>query len=170
MTLSVREPNIVSILLSHTEDEIINWIRKKIIKIISFFFLWNILVLYLKFERMGIWFSIPLLLLFILSKATQSLWVADLFLNLLSRIGVSRLPLNTEQSSLCCTVAPCLVIHFKYSSVYLSIPNSLTISSPHPSPWHGFQSFYFRNVECMLFLMHLCMLEWYIWSLSKNVI
>ena len=26
-----------------------------------------------------------------------------------------------------------LVIHFKYSSVYMSIPNSLTILSPHPS-------------------------------------
>ena len=28
-----------------------------------------------------------------------------------------------------------LVIHFKYSSVYMSIPNSLTILSPHTSPW-----------------------------------
>ena len=27
-----------------------------------------------------------------------------------------------------------LVIHFKYSSVYMSIPNSLTIPFPHPSP------------------------------------
>lgn len=55
MTLSVREPNIVSILLSHAEDQIINQVnQKKIIKIISFFFLWNILVLYLKFEGMGI--------------------------------------------------------------------------------------------------------------------
>ena len=26
------------------------------------------------------------------------------------------------------------VIHFKYSSVYISIPNSLTIPSPHPFP------------------------------------
>ena len=28
-----------------------------------------------------------------------------------------------------------LVIHFKYSSGYKSIPNSLTIPSPYPSPW-----------------------------------
>ena len=27
-----------------------------------------------------------------------------------------------------------LVIHFKYTSVYMSIPNSLTIPSPHPPP------------------------------------
>ena len=49
----------------------------------------------------------------------------------------SRLPCNTEQSSTRC---PCwysmslLVIHLKYSSVYMSIPNSLTIPSPYPSP------------------------------------
>ena len=28
-----------------------------------------------------------------------------------------------------------LVIHFKYSSVYMSIPSSLTIPSPHTFPW-----------------------------------
>ena len=28
-----------------------------------------------------------------------------------------------------------LVIHFKYSSVYMSIPNSLTVPSPDPSAW-----------------------------------
>ena len=31
-----------------------------------------------------------------------------------------------------------LVIHFKYSSVYMSIPNYLTISSPHHPPSHLF--------------------------------
>ena len=29
---------------------------------------------------------------------------------------------------------PLLVFHFKYSIVYMSIPNSLTIPSLHPSP------------------------------------
>ena len=36
-----------------------------------------------------------------------------------------------------------LVIHFKYSSVYMSIPNSLTVPSPQPSsqqPWVHFSS------------------------------
>ena len=45
----------------------------------------------------------------------------------------SRLPYNIEQSSLCWTVVPCaiqLVIHVKYSSVYLCIPNSPTAPSP----------------------------------------
>ena len=33
-------------------------------------------------------------------------------------------------------IGPCwLVIHLKYSSVYMSIPNSLTIPPPHPSPF-----------------------------------
>ena len=42
--------------------------------------------------------------------------------------------INIEQSSLCCTLVlvPCAVIHLKYSSVYMSIPNSLTLSSTHP--------------------------------------
>ena len=38
----------------------------------------------------------------------------------------SRLPLNIEQSSLCWAVGPCW-FYFKYTSVYLSIPKSLTI-------------------------------------------
>ena len=44
-----------------------------------------------------------------------------------------RLLQNMEQSSLCYTVS-LLVIYFKYSSVYMSIPNSHFISSPHLSP------------------------------------
>ena len=34
-----------------------------------------------------------------------------------------------------------LVIHFKYSGVYTSIPNSLTIPSPYPSPLKTISSF-----------------------------
>ena len=42
----------------------------------------------------------------------------------------SRMPHNTEQSSLYYTVRSLLANHFEYSSVYISIPNSLTIPSP----------------------------------------
>ena len=42
---------------------------------------------------------------------------------------LSRLPHNTEQSSLCYGRS-LLIIHFKYSSVYMSIPNSPMIPSP----------------------------------------
>ena len=45
----------------------------------------------------------------------------------------SRLPHNFEQSSLCGTVGPCWVSVLN-SHVYTSIPNSLTIPSPHPYP------------------------------------
>ena len=44
-----------------------------------------------------------------------------------------RLLHNIEQSSLCYTVGPCLLIHFKYSSVYMSIPNFLQLMNLH---WH----------------------------------
>ena len=47
--------------------------------------------------------------------------------------------INTEQSSLCYMSS--LVIRFKYSSVYMSIPNSLTIPSFHPSPLVTISSF-----------------------------
>ena len=55
----------------------------------------------------------------------------------------SRLPRNIEQSSLCCTVGPCWVsiLLNKCSSVYMSIPNSLTIPSLHPSPLVTISSF-----------------------------
>ena len=43
----------------------------------------------------------------------------------------SRLPHNMEQRFLC--IMSLLVTHFKYSSVHLSIPNSLTIPSLHLS-------------------------------------
>ena len=52
----------------------------------------------------------------------------DIHVSILPQIPLpSRLPRNTEQSSLCYTD------HFEYSSVYMSIPNSLTIPSNHSS-------------------------------------
>ena len=45
-----------------------------------------------------------------------------------------RLLQNVEQSSLCYIVGPLSVIHFKYRSVYLSLPNSLTIPPPTLPP------------------------------------
>ena len=45
----------------------------------------------------------------------------------------SRLPHDIEQSPMCYTKGPTLlVIHFKYSTVYMFIPNSLTFPSPLP--------------------------------------
>ena len=46
----------------------------------------------------------------------------------------SRLPCNIEESSRCCTSRTLLVIHFRYSSVYMLIPNSLTVPFPIPPP------------------------------------
>ena len=43
----------------------------------------------------------------------------------------SRLPCNIEQSSMCYGI---LVMHLKYSSVYMPIPNSLTIPAPSIVP------------------------------------
>ena len=37
----------------------------------------------------------------------------------------SRLPHNTEQSSLCYTISPCCYIHFKNCSVCMTIPDTL---------------------------------------------
>ena len=48
-----------------------------------------------------------------------------------------------------------LVIHFKYSSVYMSIPNSLTIPSPHPSPLVTISSFSKSVSLCLSFLKKL---------------
>ena len=42
----------------------------------------------------------------------------------------SRLPLTIEQNSLCRTVGPRWLLIFKYSSVYMLISDSLTVSSP----------------------------------------
>ena len=39
-----------------------------------------------------------------------------------------------------------LVIHFKYSSVYMSIPNSLTIPFPHPS-WLTIMSWFWKSAS-----------------------
>ena len=44
----------------------------------------------------------------------------------------SRLPHDIEQQPLCYTVGPCW-LSIKYSSVFMSIPNSLTVPFPHPS-------------------------------------
>ena len=46
----------------------------------------------------------------------------------------SRLPHSIEQSSMCLYSRSLLIVHLKYNNVYLSIPNSLTIPSPDPSP------------------------------------
>lgn len=92
-----REPNIVSILLNHTEGQIINWMRGNYEKNISFSY--GIFWSHLKFESIGIWFSIPLL------------------------------------------------SHYIFLGKWLNL--------------FGFQNFYFRNVECVLFLSHLHRLEWY---------
>ena len=48
----------------------------------------------------------------------------------------SRLPHNIDQRSMCYRRS-LLVMHFKYRSVYLSIPSSLTSFSPHPPPTHN---------------------------------
>ena len=44
---------------------------------------------------------------------------------------------NIEQFHVLCSRS-LLVIYFKYSRVYVSIPNSLTIPSPHPSSQEAF--------------------------------
>ena len=46
----------------------------------------------------------------------------------------SRLPHDTEQSSLCYSVGPCWLSILNIESVYLNIPNSITIPSLCPSP------------------------------------
>ena len=43
---------------------------------------------------------------------------------------LSSLAHHTEQSSMCCIISPCWLSIFKYSSVYISLPNSPTIPSP----------------------------------------
>ena len=45
----------------------------------------------------------------------------------------SRLPQNTEQSSMCCIIGPCWLTILNIA-VYMTIPNSLTIPSHHPTP------------------------------------
>ena len=52
----------------------------------------------------------------------------------------SKLPHNTEQSYVLYS-SSLLVICFKYSSLYMSIPKSLTIPSPHSSPLITLSSF-----------------------------
>ena len=64
----------------------------------------------------------------------NSEWIQPyIYISIVPQIPFSlRLLHNTEQSSTYYTVL--LVIHFKYKSVYKSIPNSLTIPCSHPSP------------------------------------
>ena len=49
---------------------------------------------------------------------------------LLQTLLPTSLPHNIEQSSMCYTVGPSGLSHFKYSSVNMSIPNSVLISIP----------------------------------------
>ena len=70
----------------------------------------------------------------------------------------SRLPHNTEQSSICYIPynRSLLVIHFKYSSVYVSISNSPTIPSLHPSPPATVSSFS-KSVNLFMFCKFICL-------------
>ena len=71
----------------------------------------------------------------LVSDVQQSDSVIHIHVSILFKILYPiRLLQNVEQSSLCYIVGPLSVIHFKYSSVYLSIPNSLTIPPPTLPP------------------------------------
>ena len=69
----------------------------------------------------------------------------------------SRLPHNIEESFMFHVLysRSLLVIHSKYSSMYMSIPNSLTISYPHCFPWQA----KVHRLSLCLFLK-LCLLYW----------
>ena len=69
----------------------------------------------------------------------------------------SRLPHNTEQSSICYIPynRSLLVIHFKYSNVYVSIPNSPTIPSLHSSLPATISSFS-KTVNLFMFCKFIC--------------
>ena len=75
-------------------------------------------------------------------------WVTELILP--QTLLPFRLTHNTEQSSLCCYSRSLLVIHFNYNNEYMSIPNSLTILSPHSSPLATLNSFS-ESVNLFLF-------------------
>ena len=51
-----------------------------------------------------------------------------------------------------------LVIHFKYSSVYIFILNSLTLPSFHPSPWATLNSFS-KSMSLFLFCKFICIIS-----------
>ena len=58
-----------------------------------------------------------------------------------------RLPYNIEQSSMYYTGGPCWLSIFKYSCVYMSIPNSQTIPSPiFPPGNRKWKCLYFKNL------------------------
>ena len=69
---------------------------------------------------------------------------------------------NIEQNSLCYRVKSLLVIHFTCSSVYMSVPNSITIpSSSHTSPMITislslWDYFCFVTSWFVLFLFRIC--------------
>ena len=65
----------------------------------------------------------------------------------------SRLPHNIEQSSL--YYRTLLVIHFKYTSVYMLVPNSLTIPNCYPSPLETVSSFSESVIQTTCFLSFL---------------
>ena len=80
----------------------------------------------------------------------------------------SRLLLNIEQSSLCYTVSRALlVIHFKYSSVYMSNPNSLTIPSLHPFPLVTVSSFS-KSVSLFLFCKYVHLHHFFLYFAYKQ--
>ena len=59
-----------------------------------------------------------------------------------------------------------LVIHFKYSSVYMSIPKSLSNPSPHPSPNPATISPFSKTVSLFLFCKFICINKYIFLSLS----
>ena len=96
------------------------------------------------FKPFILYLSKPINNVVIVSGAQQSNSAIHIPVSILSHTPFpSRLQHNTEQSSLCHTVGLCWYpfylfiyffgIHFKYSSVYMSIPNSLTVPSPNQS-------------------------------------
>ena len=86
---------------------------------------------------------------------------------ILSRVSIlpqtpllSRMPHNIEQNSMCYSRS-LLVIHFKYSNVYLSLPNSLTITSPHLFILATISSFC-KSMSLFLFCKFISVISFYI--------
>ena len=91
-------------------------------------------------EPLTLWLSYQITMLWwsqVDSKGTQEYMYSILPQNP-SHPGC-RVTLNRVQCAICGTL---LVMHFKHSTVYMSIPNSLTIPSLHPSPLVTITSFF----------------------------
>ena len=74
----------------------------------------------------------------------------------------SRLPHYTEQSSLCSTVASGSLLHFKYSSVHMTIPNLLS-PSPTLPPTASYLAYLIKHFSFMSwFIQH------WTWSSPQN--